>query len=56
MRAGAQLVDVAVVNLFAETSEENETTISDTIKQAVANNNTFSGYTSKYEIVYSKFT
>ncbi|XP_014400717.1 PREDICTED: mucin-13 [Myotis brandtii] len=46
MRAGDKLVDVTVVNLFAETSEENETTVSNAINKAVASNpNTFSNYT-----------
>lgn len=55
MRAGDKLVDVTVVNLFAETSEENETTISNKINKAVASNpNTFSDYTSKYEIILFK--
>nr|KAF6379464.1 mucin 13, cell surface associated [Myotis myotis] len=46
MRAGDKLVDVTVVNLFAETSEENETTVSNAINKAVASNpNTFSDYT-----------
>ncbi|XP_014314700.2 mucin-13 [Myotis lucifugus] len=45
MRAGDKLVDVTVVNLFAETSEENETTVSNAINKAVASNPTFSDYT-----------
>ncbi|XP_006775086.1 PREDICTED: mucin-13 [Myotis davidii] len=46
MRAGDKLVVVTVVNLFAETSEENETTVSNAINKAIASNpNTFSGYT-----------
>lgn len=55
MRAGNKLVDVTVVNLFAENANENETTISTAIDKAVANNrNTFSDYTSKYEIILFK--
>ncbi|KAK1343973.1 hypothetical protein QTO34_014530 [Cnephaeus nilssonii] len=48
MRAGNKLVDVTVVNLFAENANENETTISTAIDKAVANNrNTFSDYTTQ---------
>lgn len=55
MRADNKLVDVSVVNLFAENAEENETTVSTAIGKAIANNlNTFSGYTSKYEIILFK--
>lgn len=51
MRAGYKLVDVTVVNLFAENSKENEMTISSAIKKAIENNPNFSDYDSKYEII-----
>ncbi|XP_045441176.1 mucin-13 [Pipistrellus kuhlii] len=38
MRAGYKLVDVTVVNLFAENSKENEMTVSSAIKKAIENN------------------
>ncbi|CAN0527141.1 unnamed protein product [Rangifer tarandus platyrhynchus] len=45
MRAGNQGVDVAVVNIFTETTKENETTISNAIRNAInAQPSNFSGY------------
>ncbi|KAB0358324.1 hypothetical protein FD754_002480, partial [Muntiacus muntjak] len=45
MRAGDQGVDVAVVNIFTETTKENETTVSDAIRKAIdAQPSNFSGY------------
>ncbi|OWK05867.1 hypothetical protein Celaphus_00012673, partial [Cervus elaphus hippelaphus] len=45
MRAGNQGVDVAVVNIFTETTKESETTISDAIKNAITTQTSnFSGY------------
>ncbi|KAM8769938.1 mucin-13 [Rhynchonycteris naso] len=38
MRAGDQVVDVAVVNLFEETTKENEMTINAAIRKAISNN------------------
>ena len=48
MRAGDKVVDVTVVNLFAEDTKENETTISSAIHEATSNNTNFITYTSKY--------
>uniref|UniRef100_E1BAQ3 Mucin 13, cell surface associated n=3 Tax=Bos TaxID=9903 RepID=E1BAQ3_BOVIN len=45
MRAGNQGVDVAVVNIFTESTKENETTISNAITKAInAPSSNFSGY------------
>ena len=49
MRVGNQDVDVAVVNIFTETTKENETTISNAIRNAInAQTSNFSGYDGKY--------
>jgi len=49
MRAGNQGVDVAVVNIFTESTKENETTISNAITKAInAPSSNFSGYDRKY--------
>ncbi|XP_053775375.2 mucin-13 [Desmodus rotundus] len=45
MRAGDKVVDVTVVNLFAEDTKENETTISSAIHEATSNNTNFITYT-----------
>ncbi|XP_068824595.1 mucin-13 [Capricornis sumatraensis] len=45
MRAGNQDVDVAVVNMFTESTKENETSISNTIRKAISTHSrNFSGY------------
>ena len=49
MRAGNQGVDVAVVNIFTESTKETETSISDTIRKATNSaSSNFSGYDRKY--------
>ena len=49
MRVGNQDVDVAVVNIFTETTKEKETTISNAIRNAInAQPSNFSGYDRKY--------
>lgn len=55
MRADEKLVDVTVVNLFAETTQEDETTVNNKIEKAISSNSkTFTSYNSKYEIVLFK--
>lgn len=45
-------VDVAVVNIFLETTKETAETVSRAIESAVNNSaNEFTGYISKYEII-----
>uniref|UniRef100_A0A8C6E4G3 Mucin-13 n=1 Tax=Moschus moschiferus TaxID=68415 RepID=A0A8C6E4G3_MOSMO len=45
MRAANQVVDVTVVNIFTETTKENETTISNAIRNAIdTHSSDFSGY------------
>ena len=49
MRAGNQGVDVAVVNMFTESTKENETSISNAIIKAISTHSrNFSGYDRKY--------
>ncbi|KAM7133177.1 mucin-13-like [Molossus nigricans] len=46
MRAGDKLVDVEVVNIFAENSKQNEMTVSEAINKRISNNSTdFASYT-----------
>ncbi|XP_016055606.1 PREDICTED: mucin-13 [Miniopterus natalensis] len=45
MRADEKLVDVTVVNLFAETAQEDETTVNNKIEKAISSNSkTFTSY------------
>lgn len=52
MRAGDKLVDVEVVNIFAENSKQNEMTVSEAINKRISNNSAdFESYASKYQII-----
>ena len=50
MRAGGTVVEVTVLNIFTETTKENEETVHELITKAIENNKNILEYSSKHSI------
>lgn len=52
MRAGDSAIVAEVLNIFAETTKENETTVSASITNAIQNGTSVTGYSGKHSVLF----